>query len=199
MPRKFRPPQIPDFARTAKRIIERANELLVEAVEAYAGDERDEFVYRIERQAFASFQEPHYPESEELGNPNLSYDYLARKLARLDEVRTLIATGHYIDSIKVFRKKLDDRRNGYEIRVGFHPSARARDMEGRTQPVTLNKVAIYLEFGSLDGKLPARPAWQPHLSRMRARAGVTRKRIGRRIRKTLAKDRQIKAVVTYRA
>lgn len=191
MPKKPRKSQIPNARKIFKRVAEVAHDQLVEEVHEWAFEVRDEFVARIESQAFASFQAILYPES----GTNLSPEWLARKEAAGADLRTMIATGHYVSKIDVFKKE-DKREKKTIVRVGFHHSAKPRDLEGRTVDIEipgtgitgLTALAIVHELGSIKANVPARPHWSPHRIVVREQARKKRKEFLRSILKALKKD-----------
>jgi hypothetical protein len=199
--RKPRKPQIPNaraiFAR-AKRV---AEDVLVEGLEDWGDEIRDEFVERIEEQSFASFQEILYPES----GTNLSPSWLDRKEAAGADLRTMIATGHYIDSIRVF-KRHDRKEKKWVIRIGFHHSAKPRDLEGRTVDIEipgtgikgLTALAIVHELGSIKANVPARPHWGPHRALVRKDARKKRRELRREISEALRGDAKLKELAVGR-
>lgn len=200
--RKRRPTksQIPDFGALRRRVADIANESGLDELETYADEARDDFVDKIERQAFDSFRVILYPES----GTNLSPDWLARKERAGADLRTMIATEHYKESIGVHRssarskkaqRKRKNRGRGATLRIGFHHLAKARDLNGKVVDITLNRVAITQEKGSVKARIPARPHWRPHLDAMRSKAPATRKRIKRRIKADLKQQLRGKAVV----
>lgn len=168
--------KIPDL----KSVLTKAAGAAVEAAHtglvSYATAQRDLFVRKIEEQKFASFRVVFYPES----GTNLSPRWLARKAYKGADERTAIATGHYISQIKVFTRK--PRKQPFEVRVGFDPRTRARDLDGEVKPATLNLVARVLEHGSERMQIPARPHWGPHFNGMRREAP----RVGTRLSKLVA-------------
>lgn len=194
MPRRPTRPHIPDFRALSRQVRDVAREALFEGLREYAEEQRDEFVEAIELQAFPSFQEIFYPESE----TNLSPGWLARKERAGADLRTMIATSWYKDHIQVFTRKARHKGEPSVIRVGFHPQVKARDLHGRVEDITLNLVAIYNEHGSLDGRLPARPHWRPHFQRMHARARKTRERMVAEIREKLRASRRLRGKVVVR-
>jgi hypothetical protein len=185
--RKPRAPQIPDARKLFKRVQEVATETLVDELEVWAAEIRDEFVERIEAQAFASFQVILYPES----GTNLSPQWLARKAAADADPRTMIATGHYTDSINVF-KKYDRKEKKWVVRVGFHPSIQARDLKNRIVNILLEDVALVQEFGSIKAQVPARPHWRPHRTKVKSQAPAKRKDIRREVSRAIKGDRRLK-------
>lgn len=168
-----------------------ANESLFAAVVSYADGRREDFIDKIETQAFASFQEVLYPES----GTNLSPGWLARKENAGRDLRTMIATGWYTRNIKVFTRRARRRGERTLVKVGLHPRTLARDLDGRITDVPLWLVATYNEHGSLDGHLPARPHWGPYFSTMRANARVTRRRVREQVIKALTRHPKLKGQI----
>lgn len=189
--------KIPNARAIFKRVLEVAEEQLVEDVNEWAYVVRDEFVERIQSQAFAAFQVVFYPES----GTNLSPKWLTTKEQAGADLRTMIATGHYVDSIDVFKKQ-DRRRKATIIRVGFHHSTKPRDLDGQTVDIEipgtgitgLTALAIVHELGSIKANIPARPHWGPHRVRVRAQAVSKRKEFQRNIALRLKKDRRTKGL-----
>lgn len=171
---KQKKPTYPDIRPVLRKLGKIAKREAEAGVVAFAKTHRDRFVDRILDQDFISFRVVFYPES----GTNLSPRWLARKAAKGADDRTMIATGNYVSQIKVFRKPT---RGGVQFRVGFSPSAKARDLDGNTQDITLDRVARTLEHGSEKARIPARPHWEPHLKVMRKDAASVRVRIARRI------------------
>jgi hypothetical protein len=171
---KRKKPTYPDIRPVLRQLGKVARREAEAGVSVFAKAHRDRFVDRILDQDFRSFQVVFYPES----GTNLSPRWLARKAAKGADDRTMIATGNYVSQIKVFRKPV---RGGVQFRIGFSPSARARDLDGKTQDITLDRVARILENGSQKAQIPARPHWGPHEKVMRKEAAAVRVRIARRI------------------
>jgi len=185
--RKPRAPQIPDARALFKRVQQVVTETLVDELEFWAEEIREEFIERIEAQAFASFQIILYPDN----GTNLSPEWLARKAAADADERTMIATGHYTESIRIF-KKYDRKEKKWVIRVGFHPNMQARDLKRRIVPILLDDVALVQEFGSVKARVPARPHWGPHRSTVKSEAPAKRKELTREVSKVLKGDRRLK-------
>jgi len=179
-------PHVPDFKKIRREIEETANTAVLEAVGEYAADERDNFIRKIERQAFASFQGTLYPES----GANLSPRTLARKAAKGADMRTMIATHWYKDHVRVDRRKARRKGEKTVFKVGFRPDVKPRDLDGRPVDVEitslglrgLDAIAMVQERGSVKAGIPARPHWQPHYDRMQSDAPRTRKRIRARVK-----------------
>lgn len=195
MPRR-RPTRshLPDFRTLSREVRDVARSELFDGVKRYAQEERDAFVEKIELQAFPSFREVFYPES----GTNLSPAWLRRKERAGADSRTMIATGWYRDHIRVWTRKARHKNERTLVRVGFNPRAMARDVEGRITDTPLNLVAIYNEHGSLDGKLPARPHWGPHLRSMKARFRRTRSRLVAEIKAALKSSRRLRGRIVVR-
>lgn len=113
------------------------------------------FRLRILHQRFRSFVAIFYPES----GTNLSPRWLRRKELANADPRTMIATGHYVSKIRVFSRK---HGKGRQLRIGFHHSDRARNLEGLPVPFKLDALAKTHEFGSQKQSIPARPHWRPY-------------------------------------
>ena len=163
---------IPDFRKFAKRFKKTAESVAWESVYDLADTERDLFANRILFQDFEDFRVIFYPESQ----TNLSPRWLRRKEIAGADSRTMLATHHYLRSIGVFT----NREKG-QIRVGFHPSAHARNLKGETVSILLKDMARVHEFGSLKANIPARKHWRPHLTSMKSRAPKVRAWIKKRI------------------
>lgn len=169
---------IPDFrivSRTAHGLARRAVDT---EVATFADDQLRGFKTRIQAQAFVSFKVVHYPES----GTNLSPRWLATKAAAGADPRTLIATGHYWRSLRVFRHKGVAETT---FRIDFPPNAHARDLHGRTAAITLSDLARVLEFGTRDGRIPPRPHWRPHKLVLHVAARSARVRCNRAIGRKL--------------
>lgn len=189
--RKPKKPKIPNARRLFKRAKEVITDTLLYELEFWAEEIREEFIERIEAQAFASFQVVLYPES----GTNLSPEWLARKEAANADERTMIATGHYTRSIKV-HKKYDRKEKKWIVRVGFHPRARARDLKNRIVAILLDDVALVQELGSIKTNVPARPHWGPHRTVVKGEAPAKRKELVKIAMKQLKRDRQLKKLAT---
>lgn len=170
----YRKSKIPNFEALSKTIATVAHRQLVEQVDAYAEYALAAFRMRIEAQGFASFRVILYPES----GTNLSPGWLDRKQAKGADLRTMIATGHYVQSLRVFRlsKKAGRERHW---RVGFKVNERAKDLDGNRVDATLSEVAMWQEFGT--SVIPARPHWRPQLTRMRRELPEIRRAMRKRV------------------
>jgi hypothetical protein len=177
---KWKKPHVPNLKKVLKTARDAARATAIETLEDYAHEQREDFVGRIQDQRFASFKKILYPES----GTNLSPRWLATKQAWNADLRTMIATGHYTESIKVFKKgRL--QRGPYEFRIGFHHSAKARRLDGTIAPILLKDLARVHEHGSVKMKIPERPHWGPQGNRMRRDRGKTRRRINEAIAERL--------------
>ncbi len=155
--------KIPDFKHTAELIARDAKQIADTKIRAHAEAEVKLFQKRIYRQRFDSFAAiPLAPAT------------IMRKVALRLDLRTMIATGTYVSSIKVFRKVV---KGGIEYRIGFAPNTKAMDPTGHATDITLEEVAYVQEHGSAAQHIPARPHWQPHLQELAVRATVVRQRI----------------------
>lgn len=166
---------IPDFRGMAKRLRKVAREESWQSVYDFAEAERDNFADRILAQDFEDFRVIFYPES----GTNLSPQWLRRKEKAGADLRTMLATHHYLRSIGVFTRR--DRKGLGTVRVGFHHSTKARNLKGETVNILLKDMARVHEFGSEKANIPARRHWRPHLRVMRERAPMVRREIRDRI------------------
>jgi hypothetical protein len=189
--RKPKAPKIPNARRLFRRAKEVITETLVYELEFWAEEIREEFIERIDAQSFASFQVVLYPES----GTNLSPEWLARKAAAGADERTMIATGHYTRSIRVF-KKFDRKEKKWIIRVGFHPRMQARDLKNRIVAYLLDDVALVQELGSIKANVPARPHWGPHRTVVKSEAPAKRKELVKTTMQALKRDTQLKKLAT---
>lgn len=163
---------IPDFKRFARRFQRVANEVAWASVYEFADTERELFANKILLQDFEDFHVIFYPESQ----TNLSPRWLRRKELAGADMRTMLATHHYLRSIGVFAN-----RKAGKVRVGFHPAAKARNLDGEPVNILLKDMAKVHEFGSMKANIPARKHWRPHLRSMHARAPKVRAWIKKRI------------------
>lgn len=131
---------------------------------AFADQECQGFKDQIRDQDFVAFH-----------RRPLSPARLAEKAAAGADLRVMIATQHYVNSIRVFfRKGRGLNLRGQQFRIGFHHLAHARNLEGEIEPILLRDVAWIQEHGSRKRKIPPRPHWGPYLQEMRVRATVFR-------------------------
>lgn len=174
----YRKSSIPDFPAISKKIARAASMRHAALMAQYAEHTRRDFVERIEDQRFARFRVILYPES----GTNLSPEWLERKAEKGADLRTMIATGHYIRSIRVFRTaSLKGRR--LLFRVGFDPRERAHDLDGNPVDITLNRVALIHEYGN--ASTPRRDHWGPNARRLKREAPAVRRFMHEEIRKAI--------------
>lgn len=77
----------------------------------------------------------------------------AMTVKRLGAHTLLNWTGEYKRNIKLVRR-------GRQFAVGLPPGKKKTRPDGSTSGLTLTQVAKILEYGSRNGKIPARPLWQ---------------------------------------
>lgn len=160
---KPRPPQIPDFNALVGRLRKAANTNAFKMIRAWAGEEAELFKREILAQDFDSFEaEP------------LSPRWLARKIAKHADARTMIATGTYVKSIRVFIRHDEDKTIIY---VGFGEDDHAVDLDGNRVDTKLYEIAAIHEYGSEAAGIPPRPHWSVHLNGMQQRAPSLRRAI----------------------
>jgi hypothetical protein len=157
--------KIPQAGKIFTQVRRAANAALIDEVGAWAEIQKDNFRTKIERQVFPDFREIYYPES----GTNLSPRWLSRKSSKGADSRTMIATGHYKNSIRVWRT-LRKNRQGADFRIGFHPRIQARDLDNKRVPILLSRVAQIQEYGSVKARIPRRRHWGPHYADMRLAA-----------------------------
>jgi hypothetical protein len=184
----YRKSHIPNFPVVAKQLARAAHTRLYEMMDEYSAFVTKDFVQRIKDQRFASFRVILYPES----GTNLSPEWLDRKAEAGADSRTMIATGHYTESIKTF-KKLKKNGRGGTWRVGFDPREQARDLHGERVPITLAKVALFQEHGT--GRVPARPHWSPYRNRLKREAPSVRRHMHEEIRKAMKRAAKGRIIV----
>lgn len=175
MAKPYKKSSIPDFQRLAHKVRDAAINLANKAVREFAQDEANGFRQAIRQQDFASFT----------ARP-LSPGRILQKMRAGADLRVMIATKHYVNSIRVFHTRSTDGRGG-TFRIGFHPSAHARTLDGDVAPVTLNQVAYWQEHGVRKTNLPARPHWRPYLQGLRRRAILMREELAGRVVKEARK------------
>ena len=161
--------KIPQAGRLFTQVRRAANAALIDEVGAWAEVQKDDFRDKIERQVFPDFREIYYPES----GTNLSPQWLSRKSRKGADTRTMIATGHYKNSIRVWRR-LRKGRQGADFRIGFHLRIQARNLDNQRVPILLSSVAMIHEYGSVASNIPRRRHWGPHYADMSAAAVVER-------------------------
>lgn len=139
-----------DISITLRTFHKYAKQRGMKALKEVAQEGRDELVFGIKTQNFPSFH-----------MTPLAPSTVARKASLGLDPRVMIATGHYVDSIKVFKE------DKHTYRVGFDPEAKAVDSQGIETEVSLNTVARAQEFGT--ERIPARPHWKAAFLRLKNR------------------------------
>lgn len=173
---KQKPSHIPNFGSIARHFRDRASAIALKMVDDFAESERVLFKQKILDQNFPAFH----------AFPLRPTTVAAKRRARVD-LRVMIATRTYINSIQVFRKLKNDGR-GATFRIGFHPRKRARDYHGHITDILLSEVAMIQEHGSVGRNIPARPHWQPHFVTMQQRAVAERREIRDTIVQEIRRD-----------
>lgn len=166
-------PHVPNFDAVVREFSRVALETGKVAVRLFAEQETRRFKERIKTQRFTSFVDV-----------PLSPSYLQHKINAGLDPRTMISTGHYVRSIRVFQR---NEPAYLKLRIGFHPRAQARTEDGKVAPIKLNLLAKVHEFGAETRNIPARPHWRPHLAEMRRRATAMRQTIKTEILRRLAR------------
>jgi len=138
----YKKPSIPKFSKLVSQTGEEVLGLAQQGVRQVAEDARDKLVEGIKEQVFQSFRQ--FPLADET---------VARKERLGLDGRVMMATGHYVNSIKVVQ---EDENT---FRVGFEEGEKAVDEQGRPVDIELDQVARAHEFGT--STLPARPHWRP--------------------------------------
>jgi len=170
----YRQSTIPRFQDKVSRGVRDASVAFHAGVREFAEQEKVAFRQAILDQEFESF----------IAFP-LSRAYLQRKIAAGADTRVMIATGHYLDSLRIFER--DNGDGSFTMLVGFDEDEPAHDLYGRPTDIRLWEVARIHEYGAPlkdppgDRRIPARPHWGPHLRGMKARAPAARKRIQRKV------------------
>lgn len=142
-----------------------ATERLEKDTTAFAMQEKQGFIQRIKDQKFPSFKK--YP---------LSPKYLAKKKKAGADLRTMIASKHYVQSIKLFRSRKD---GDLKLRIGFAPYAKAWTMTGEKTKIPLSVVIRANELGSAASNLPPRAHWGPYRREIKKRAVKMRKKFAK--------------------
>jgi hypothetical protein len=174
MPRLPKKPQIPKFP--GKAAAEQFKAHVDDSVRLFAESEAKRFQLEIRRQQFASFHAvPLAPRTVKYKEDN-----------QLDH-RVMIATKHYVDSIRVAR---EEEGGKITYHIGFDPNDRAENKDGVPQDITLNEVAYIQEHGSRAAHIPARPHWRVHLRALAVRATVLREQLLAEFIKELAERRK---------
>jgi hypothetical protein len=184
-------PQLPNMRSIVATIRHSVTDTLLEEIGTWAEAQKDGFVGKIESQDFPDFRAILYPDS----GTNLSPQYLQRKKGAKVDMRTMIATGNYKNSIRVWRK-LGRSRQGATWRIGFHPRKLAVDFKNNRTNMLLSQIAMIQEFGSVGRNIPARKHWRPHLTAMHKNALAVRPQMRRIVVRNLRKSLLGKAQVT---
>jgi hypothetical protein len=113
--------------------------------------------------------------------PELSRRYLKMKAQSGLDTRILMATGRYLDTIKVWKW----RRGKQDVYVvGVPPAATYKRAGGA--PVKVADVARWLENGTRT--MPARPVWYLTLEQMLDQSKTFKDWYDRQLRKTMARE-----------
>jgi hypothetical protein len=166
--------KLPPWRKLEKAIRAAVEDHAEKLVTDWAMEEKRAFIERIKKQKFASFKKK-----------PLSPKYLARKIAKGADRRTMIATGHYIRSIKLFRTRSGKR---LLLRIGFPPNAKAHDLDGKRTTTPLAITIRANELGSAARNIPPRPHWRPFRLEMKARAKKLRIQIKKAVVKTVREE-----------
>lgn len=166
----YRPAHKPPLERLFARMRTAAWQTLDTELAAFAKTQLNSFKYRIYRQLFPDFE-----------NIPLSPRYLAWKLERGLDGRTMIRVGHYVRALKVQSRERNTQQGRTKTyHIGFDQNALAVNAQGDPIPLLLNALARIQEYGSLSAGIPARRHWRPMLAIIRERSPALR----RRVRKT---------------
>lgn len=163
----------------ADRVAEEAQRRAEELMRRFMAEQRDKLKDDIRRQTPESF-----------ADKPLSPTTVAKKATLGLDPRTMISTGHYVDSIKVIEERSEDGKTLFL--VGFDETDVALDERtGKPRPGSpLTMVAKVQEFGSASAGVPARPHWRPATERMEREAIPVLTAIERLVRDAI--DRIIK-------
>lgn len=157
--------KIPKFSKIRGAIEQSVIQTAHNQVKAIAETTAEDLKRRIENQRFRSFKE----------NP-LSDEY-AKKKARLGlDPRTMIATGHYKDAIKVTKVGKTVYYVGFDANdVVMKFDENSGELVATDIPLT--KLARWHEFGTQN--MPRRPHWGPTFRRVKDVMRQLRKETGR--------------------
>ena len=169
---RYRASHIPDFQQFIRIVRDTVKTAPLQMIHEFAGAELQRFKKRILKQEFKSFKE--IP---------LSPAWVARKLRAHRDLRVMLATHHYTNSIKIFTRKGAD--GATLVYIGFDKRANARNLKGEVIPFKLYKLARVQEYGSAKANVPSRPHWRPHLMEMKQRAVLARKKMVKRMVTTI--------------
>ena len=144
----------------AKRLLDKMPDIYNKAFER-ASREFGERLVRLTKKCLAVGQPP----------PNSGVSWKPHSESTIHDLGVhplLNLTGTYMNSIGIQRAKgrtwvgLNyNRQGGSRNAYGRSTTGQARVNQDPKSKLTLNQIAIINEFGSKDGKIPARPLWQP--------------------------------------
>ena len=153
-------PKIPNFHK-ATEVLRKAPDVARTMLAKTADMEAETFIHYVENQT----------PFEEFDAAPLSEKWAAFKKKHKLDKRTMIATTHYINKVRVFTTRVSPTH--WQYRIGFAPSDRAIDPVTKTQtPLSLNLLAAVHEYGSQKAHVPARPHWGPFFDEMEKRAKI---------------------------
>jgi hypothetical protein len=166
----YQPSHIPNIEKRFNRIIRAVDRNLSAGVTRFTDHTQTSFQERIRAQEFDSFAEVPLAEST-----------VAKKMRYDLDPRTMIATEHYVEEIKIFKRAV---KRGYLYFVGHSPQAMSKDENRELTYTPLRLVAKVQEYGSESRNIPARPHWAPHLSTLKKELPAE----ARKIRRAILKD-----------
>jgi hypothetical protein len=160
------PPPKPDAFpfRRLRKIVEQSPKIVRRMVAQYATNVLADFKDAIMRQDFEAFR-----------RLPLSAKWLATKARHNADLRTMLATHHYINSIQIHVQENKDGSTTYYI--GFDPDLHAINLKHEPVPIKLIEVARIQEHGSAAANIPPRPHWGPTRTRIQMQAPQTIKRM----------------------
>lgn len=177
-----------------------ALEVARKELKGVAQEARDELVERIAGQKVPGMGGRRFGLPRKFSNPLHPFT-LKEKEAKGHDPRTLIATGFYVNSIKVVERKVG---KGWTYYVGFEPNAMhpgglplhvlARILEYGARIRVTPKMRAYLHWRGLHLKadtkfvtIPPRPHWMPVFLRVRREVGKIKKWSSLNVTKELRK------------
>jgi len=172
---KYKKAHIPAIRKVSQTLNRIAKQTAFDVITTFAEERCATFKQRILDQDFKSFE-----------TTPLTDQYLARKASANVDLRTMIATHHYIDNIKVLTRRDDD--GSITIYIGFNRRTLARNLKGETVQFALYEVAYVQENGSEKAHIPPRPHWKPELDRIRAASPKVRRRIEKIVTKATRQE-----------
>jgi len=175
-------PHIPDFTAFANALKVEAIATAKVEIRKFADREAATFVTDIRLQHFAAFAQ--FP---------LSWRTLAHKRRYHAPLNTMVATGEYLRSIKVFDGIVPQKGHVAvkpwktpkdvvaQLTIGIDPQQKVRDLATRKLrfDTLMQDIARIHEFGAPAANIPARPHWGPHFVGMSKRAVKLREQIAR--------------------